>query len=416
MKKTALSACIPACIAAVIALSACSDVQNNTSETTYDAATDSSAEATEISVSESEVISSETEDITENESETASDISENIVAVDLEKLCLNGDELAENDSFYVSNIYPINGSVIAAYTYKLDTETYERYTDSVYINFVDIEDPSLISQIPVPEEYNLVEDYSHDEGFPARFHLINNRYDDTEIKYAVLTVNEDYTYEITEGSELDYVYNYYGHSLFESDCDIQDADRDFTTIVKGIEPQSDSDKMAQRRVFGLAIDENRFIYRKIGYESIPGFGIYNFETDKAEDVPETNDLVAIGIHNGKIYSDHTAWDGLSDSLYVTDIDTLETSLFLDNYGENTEDMYPIFAMSDDGEDLAVISTPMYYSSDSDCTKIYSIDSDTAECTLKYTLSADEYEYFIRWYFIGSRLAGEADNKLFIFDV
>jgi hypothetical protein len=397
MKKTVLSACI----AAVIALSACSDVQNNTSETIYDDTTDGSPEVTEIN---------------EIASDTSEKNTENIVAVDLEEICLNGDELAENDKFYVSDIYPINESVIAAYTYKLDTETYERYTDSVYINFVDIENPSLISRITVPEEYNLVENYSHDEGFPARFHLINNRYDDTEIKYAVLTVNEDYTYEITEGSELDYVYDYFGHSLFESDYDIQDADRDFTTIVKGIEPQSDFDMMAQRRVFGLAIDENRFIYRKIGYESIPGFGIYNFETDTAEDVPETNGLVALGIHNGKIYSEHTVWDGFADGLYVTDIDTLETSLFLDNYGENTEDMWPTFAMSDDGKNLVAVSTLVHYSSEYNSTVIYIIDSDTAECTLKYNLSCNEYGYFVRWYFIGSKLMGTTDNKVFIFDV
>ena len=80
--------------------------------------------------------------------------------------------------------------------------------------------------------------------------------------------------------------------------------------------------------YEFPIDENRFVYSMWGYEWCWGFGIYDFTTGTARDVPDVFDHKPMGYHDGKIYSYYSTHDGGTDNiLYVTDINTLETTPF-----------------------------------------------------------------------------------------
>lgn len=97
-------------------------------------------------------------------------------------------------------------------------------------------------------------------------------------------------------------------------------------IINGIFDGYDS-KRNKIYSFCFAVDENSFVYQIWGYEWTWGFGIYDFTTGTARDVPDTYDFAPLGAYNGKIYSYET-YDGNSDNtIYATDIKTLETTEF-----------------------------------------------------------------------------------------
>nr|MDE7289487.1 hypothetical protein [Oscillospiraceae bacterium] len=81
--------------------------------------------------------------------------------------------------------------------------------------------------------------------------------------------------------------------------------------------------------YKFQIDDDRFVYRTCGFESMPGFGYYDFTTGKAADFPDSEDFMPIGYHNGKIYAELTAWDGMCQGeLRTFDTETLESKLFM----------------------------------------------------------------------------------------
>lgn len=93
--------------------------------------------------------------------------------------------------------------------------------------------------------------------------------------------------------------------------------------------------------YEFAIDENRFVYSMWGYEWSWGFGIYDFTTGTARDVPNVGDHRPMGYHDGKIYSYYCEHDGFTDNiLYVTDVNTLETTPFHEFYRGDREFIDP----------------------------------------------------------------------------
>lgn len=98
--------------------------------------------------------------------------------------------------------------------------------------------------------------------------------------------------------------------------------------------------------FKFAIGKNRFVYDMLGWEWIWGIGVYNFTTDKARDVPDTYEYRPLGCHNGKIYSYYDPYGGGTDNIiYVTDLNTLETTPLFELDGQ---DMVYDYEMTSDG--------------------------------------------------------------------
>lgn len=133
-----------------------------------------------------------------------------------------------------------------------------------------------------------------------------------------------------------------------------------------------------RYYYEFPIDENRFVYSMWGYEWCWGFGIYDFTTGTANDVPGVHDYRPIGYRNGKIYSYYCEHDGSTDNiLYVTDADNLETTPLFDISSFN-ELWGP--AMTPGGDFLLFRERDF----DTDSLNIYLYDPDTLEFLKKYT--------------------------------
>lgn len=93
--------------------------------------------------------------------------------------------------------------------------------------------------------------------------------------------------------------------------------------------------------YEFSIDGDRFVYSMWGYEWSWGFGIYDFTTGTARDVPGVGDHRPMGYHDGKIYSCYCEHDGFTDNiLYVTDVNTLETTPFHEFYHGDREFIDP----------------------------------------------------------------------------
>ncbi|MDE5859174.1 MAG: hypothetical protein K2H23_02095, partial [Oscillospiraceae bacterium] len=146
------------------------------------------------------------------------------------------------------------------------------------------------------------------------------------------------------------------------------------------------------------IDENRFVYRTAGYESLPSFGIYDFSHGTATDVPDSRDLVPLGVHGGKIYSIKTAWDGFGTELYTTDPDTLETEFFMDCPIEIKGNDFVEYAMPESGSYIAVKYLPAEEDSSA---QLYGIDPDTKEFIAEDI--PDELKYYSLYRSMGNRV-------------
>ena len=280
------------------------------------------------------------------------------------------------------------------------------------LKFVEISTGRTVGSSEIPSEWDF-DGFINGSGFPVKVLLDRFDRETNELESAVLTVYEDYSTEIAEADGYTTAFDYCGHKISEFGYNILDADRELAKIVKGVPARSDSDLYAESRAFSLPLDENRFVYRKIGYERIPGFGIYDFETDTAADVPDSDNLLPLGIHGGKIYSCYSWWDGVPEGLYITDPETLETTLFTEMPVDFEGYDYGTYYMPENGDYIALVKPPCYESMNSE---IYVIDPDTAEVSHKYTIPA-EAGYLTGFFFSGNdKLCASDGEKLFIIDM
>lgn len=211
----------------------------------------------------------------------------------------------------------------------------------------------------------------------------------------VLIVKDDYTCEaIYDGNPAAASFEACGHNITEwGFLDIVDTDSG-EVIIPGYTQEGDEYGFyTKRNWYGFDIDENRFVYSIGGYESIPGFGIYDFSTGTATTVPESRDLIPKGYHNGKIYSVKSSWDGFGTELYVTDAETLETEFFMDIPFElNSAYDYIEYHMPENGEYILLYKRA--YTTENDVTlpaQVYKINPDTAEVEDMYELPK-EYRF------------------------
>lgn len=151
--------------------------------------------------------------------------------------------------------------------------------------------------------------------------------------------------------------------------------------------------------YEFSIDEDRFVYSMWGYEWSWGFGIYDFTTGTARDVPDVHDYRPMGYHDGKIYSYYCEHDGFTDNiLYVTDVNTLETTPFHEFYRGDREFIDPFtnydnydyvydYQMTPDGKFL------MYTDGSGEVFKVILYSIDTLEAVREYEF---ENTYIISW--------------------
>ncbi len=173
-----------------------------------------------------------------------------------------------------------------------------------------------------------------------------------EVIYTDKTVYTDFT--VSESADRDLYITVGDHSVEEDWINLVDA-KTGELLVEGHEGENEYGIDRQFKRFGMTIDENRFLYITGGYEAIPGFGIYDFSTGKATDVPDSRDMIPLGIYDGYIYSEHSAWDGFGTEIYKTNIDTLETELAFGIPFEADNDGYVWYQMSPSGEYILIIN-------------------------------------------------------------
>lgn len=194
---------------------------------------------------------------------------------------------------------------------------------------------------------------------------------------AIAIVRDDYTYEIAEYTPENAAFEHYGHHIAEWDINIVDADSG-EVIVQGFAADEGQDEygfLTETIYYKFPIDENRFVYGIGGYERVPGFGVYDFETGTARKVPESEDLASVGYSDGYIYAVKTAWDGFGTELYRIDANTLEAEFYM-NYTSVDTSAYVRYGMPPDGSHIAILAEEPYDSDNDDM--LYIVDIKTGE--------------------------------------
>ena len=295
--------------------------------------------------------------------------------------------------------------------FALDDEIF--CVPSECLNFINADTGEIIVSISTPDDFNTIDKVVNGSG-DVIAKAIYSEYDYSTAPPTyhadVLIIKDDYTCEaIYDGKPADASFKACGHNIAEWGLDIVDTDSG-EVIVPGYTQEGDEYGFyTQWNVYNFDIDENRFVYRIGGYESIPGFGIYDFSTGTATTVPESRDLLPIGCHNGKIYSVKGAWDGWGKELYVTDIETLETEFFMDFPYELSINQMLEYSMPESGE--FIVANKAYYSDDNGVysAALYRINPDTAEVEAVIEIP-DEYKCYNQGYLIDEGTFAVSYNK------
>lgn len=329
---------------------------------------------TEASADESGTAASETEDAPAELSARVFDYA-----------ALNTD--TDDTENTIGNLFIKDG--ILAVDYSVESED----SFHVRLRFYGIEENKQLAEIDMPEGFGAYEMITEtNDGILCKYIVSNSVFDEESgvfnSDYAAVTVHNDFTYEISDGyAPQDVSREVCGHNIAERDPDITDADSGEVLVV-GRAAASDDDFSGTRQMYYFPIDENRFVYRTAGYESLPGFGIYDFSSGTAADVPQSENLVPLGVRGGKIYSVKTRWDGYGTELYVTDAETLETEFFWDFPDEVQANDYIEYAMPESGNYIAL----KYLSADEGKPALlYAIDPDAKEYTSEDI--PDELKYY-----------------------
>ncbi len=220
-------------------------------------------------------------------------------------------------------------------------------------------------------------------------------YTPEESEYKSMTIYTDMT--MSESKEEDLYITVGDHSITgahrikSSWINIVDAETG-EILVEGAEGENKYgiDRLFQE--YGMSIDENRFLYITRGYESIPGFGIYDFTTGKATHVPDSKDRVPLGIYDGYIYSENTTWDGIGTEIFRTNIETLETEFAFSASGLLENGGYIWYQMFPDSEHLLIVND--YYITGEDgsfregIVKLYKVAVTDGSVAWQYTLPLD----------------------------
>lgn len=247
--------------------------------------------------------------------------------------------------------------------------------------FFDIKENSLLRAVEITGGWNFD---GYIEGYGDIFCkvLLYRRKEDENGEFlgfdnAIAIVRDDYTYEIADRTTENAAFEHYGHHIAEWDLNIVDTDRD-EVVVQGFAADEGEDEygfMTEAIYYEFPIDENRFVYRIGGYERLPGFGVYDFETGTASKVPESENLVPVGYSDGYIYAVKTVWDGFGTEIYRTDANTLETEFYM-NYTPVFTSTHVSYVMPPDGSYIAILTEELAGSDNDEM--FYIVDIKTGE--------------------------------------
>lgn len=281
------------------------------------------------------------------------------------------------NQFYKDGIFCI--------TYRMSPPEYYPGGMRFQMRFYSTAENKFLAAVDIPTGWIISEKLTEtDSGIFCRYALTRYLYDEagnvTGSEQAVLTVRNDFSSDTTEGcTAKDRSVSVCGHNIAEWERDIIDADSG-DILVEGYDGTSEYDLYITSQRYEFPIDENRFVYYTAGYERIPGFGIYDFSTGTATDVPNSQNLVPLGINGGRIYSLQTEWDSFGHdlTLYVTDTETLETELFAENPFSSEISYYADYHMPESGSFIAMAYQP---DDENIPAQLYIIDPDTKEYTV-----------------------------------
>lgn len=271
-----------------------------------------------------------------------------------------------------------NGDILCElYNVKESEEVY-----SGELRFYNINEGTFEKSIPIPMDWDFYGFMGGGYGTVLCkviiYTYVNKGAEDGLIeKDSVLTVYNDYTYDISDYTLENAAVERNGHMISDWELDLVCLDGEPEVIVPGSYREDDEYGFyTQTKNYKFPIDENRFVYTTGGYESMPGFGVYDFNTGTARDVPDSRDLLPLGVHDGKIYSEKTAWDGYGGSeIFVTDMETLETSFFTEFPEEFRLNETIFYLMPESGSYIIGVKEYEYNST------IYRVDPDTGNFTV-----------------------------------
>ncbi len=194
-----------------------------------------------------------------------------------------------------------------------------------YVNVYDMSG-ELLKTLPF-DEYNSIAEMKAGYGDVLCQLVLDEYYnpeDDTSV-WCVVDIMSDYTCINRGEYTYDKYYTVHGeHKVGWEEFSLVDAETGEMLVegVRGTNGKHYFDRLNQHYI--CPIDENRFLYRTTGFESMPGFGIYDYSSGEATHFSDSIDQMQLGYYNGKIYSVATTWDGNGTEVYASDINTLET--------------------------------------------------------------------------------------------
>lgn len=268
--------------------------------------------------------------------------------------------------------------------------SYDWSEESVTVNFTDLDSGEIINSITLPEGIDTADELYAGVGDVLAV-CLNEYFDHDAMQLrsrAVKIYSDNSTEMIDDPLPSDMAFESGGHTFAHVGIDLCCLDSGKPeVIVPGSTKEDDESGFYTRSVLHrFPIDENRFVYRILGYESIPGFGIYDFSSGTYKEVPDSQDLLPLGTKGGMIYSVRTEWDGFGTNIYITDADTLETTFFMDFPYALDMNMIVNYVMPESGDYIAAIcesANDLY---------IYKIDTETKEISAECELPKEGASY------------------------
>ena len=332
-------------------------------------------------------------------SETEADMTEFVIeeaSLEYEKLSLDV-LLAEGESFSGGIFISGNTAAMACYD-----------ENGGVIRFFDLDDMTVKADIPAPEGWALYGGYSTCiEGGGEVLCKIPLSYNEKEQeRYAAITVYSDFTTEFAEG-EPSMIFSFLAgeHNISDYPNDIVDTDSG-DIIVEGFEDtETDLGFNSRSYDYNFSIDGDRFVYRICGFESMPGFGYYDFSAGTATNFRDSRNLFPIGYKGGKIYAKEGAWDGMCQGeLYTFDIETAEKEHFMSSPAEIELNDYTEYYMPQGANYIAA----NYYDFDNSQNTVYIISPESGE-VLAQSVVETKHMNFELLFMDNNRFAAYDDN-------
>lgn len=319
------------------------------------------------------------------ETTTETEPAEKEFSLDVQKIDISG--IAAEDERLASGGLFLSGDIAAVKCFRNDSDE---------IRFFDINDLTVKASIAAPEGWELANDFTRPciEGSGDVFCKIKlSRFDSEKLQdeYAVLIVRNDFTTELTEGEPREiFSFPAGSHNISDQMYDIFDADSG-SIIVKGFEDtETDLGFNSRMYDYNFSIDNDRFVYRICGFESMPGFGYYDFSAGEAVELADSRNFMPVGFYGGKIYAEEGAWDEMCQGeLYTFDIETAEKEHFMSSPAAIENNDYTEYYMPPNGE--YIIASHFNYDNEnyenSKCI-IFIISPESGEVMAQHELSSE----------------------------